>query len=224
MGTQQNVGTGSKSYVYPGQSPDGGKLIIHANSSSEANDIYNFISGGRNAGIVNAQGGYIPGQGQTNYPAPPQEMDTGGYEDGGGYSSGGGGGSLPPRQLASSPEWLAYLNALGLEEGMFRADIDRQRSLAKSAAEFQLAGLEPQYKAQRGQIAHRSESAGMERSGGFLKGLADSRARQGQDQSAINFGLGSTLSGLESNLAGKLMDLNARRAQQELSLRSAGYV
>lgn len=215
------VGSGSRDYVYPGQSSMGGKLVIRANSSAEANDIYNYITGNRNAQIVNANGGYIPGQGRTNYDAPPQEMG-GYYDDGGGY--GGGYAAPPPRQLASSPEWLAYLNALGLEEGQFRADIERQRAFAKSAAEQQIAGLEPQYQRQRGGIAHGAEAAGMARSGGLLKGLADSRARQGQDVSNINLGLGSTLSGLESQLAQKMMDLGARRASQELQLRSQGYV
>lgn len=159
---------------------------------------------------------------QGYYPNQPQEM--GGYEggDGGGY--GGGGGGQAPRNLASSPEWLAYLNALGLEEGQFRSDIERQRAFAKSAAEQQIAQLGPQYDQQRRGVTHRSEAAGMERSGGFLKGLADSRAAQGRDTSNINLGLGSTLSGLESSLANKLMDLGARRASQELSLRSSGYV
>lgn len=227
VGTQQHVGSGSNQYVFPGMSPDGGKLIIHANSAAEANQVVNFVKGLR-GGPTNTQiiqG--LPGGGhelQGYYPAQPQDM--GGYDSGGGgYDGGGyGGGNLPPRQLATSPEWLAYLNALGLEESQFRADIDRQRAFAKSAAEQQLLGLVPQYDKQRRGIAHGSEAAGMSRSGGLLKGLADSRASQGRDESNINQALGSTLSGLESQLAQRMMDLGARKAQQELSLRASGYV
>lgn len=204
-------------------------------TQAKRNDIKAFIDG-LNGGPVNTALKNVASAGQqgfgaaanaaANYAAPPPPPPSyGGYDSGGGYDGGGGGGgSLPPRELATSPEWLAYLNALGLEENQFRSDIERQRAFARTAADQQIAGLEPQYQHQRGGIAHGAEAAGMARSGGLQKGLADSRARQGQDVSNINQGLATTLSGLESTLANKLMDLGARRAQQELSLRASGYV
>jgi hypothetical protein len=221
----QYVGSGSREYVFPGLSSQGGKLVVRANSPGEANQIVNFIKGlgggQSNTQIINerAGGNILPFLGESQ--PPPQEMEY--YESGGGYG-GGGGGMAPPRQLASSPEWLAFLNALGLEEGQFRADIDRQRSFAKSAADQQIAQLGPQYDQQRRGITGSQEARGMARSGEHVKRLAESRGAQGRDTSNINLGLGMTLSGLESQLANKMMDLGARRASQELSLRAGGYV
>jgi len=181
---------------------------------------FNIDHAAQNAATMQREGVQWVGPGQLGY--IPQESSY----DGGGYGGGGYGGGYdpgPPKILAESPEWLAYLNSLGLEENQFRSDIERQRAVAKSAAEQQIAGLEPGYQKQRRGVAHTAEAAGMDRSGGLLKGLADSRAAQGRDVSNINLGLGQSLSGLESQLAGKLMDLGARRAQQELQLRSQGY-
>lgn len=226
MGTQQHVGSGSNQYIFPGMSPDGGKLIIHANSPAEANRIVDFVKGLK-GGPTNSQiiAG-LPGRGSELSGYYPVEQDPGGYyDDGGGYGYGGGGyAPPPPKPLASSPEWLAYLNALGLEENQFRADIDRQRSFAQSAAAQQIGQLEPQYAQQRRNIAGSQEARGMARSGESLRRFAESRAAQGRDTSNINMGLAQTLSGLETSLANKMMDLGARRAQQELSLRASGYV
>lgn len=227
MGTQQHVGDGRNQYIFPGMSPDGGKLIIHANDPGEANRIIDFIKGLR-GGPTNTQiiAG-LPAGGhelQGYHPPLPQAPM---YEDGYGYgydSGGGGGGMAPPRKLAESPEWLAYLNALGYEENQFRADIERQRQFASSEALRQIQGLEPGYKQQRRGIAGNAESRGMTRSGEFLRNLAESRAAQGRDQANIQAGLGNTINQLESQLANRLMDLNARRADKELSLRAGGYV
>lgn len=185
---------------------------------SEWTSIYNYLHGAQNQQVIQDQNLGWATQGYY----PPQQDMGGGYDDGGYGGGGGGGGYLPPKNLSQSPEWLAYLNALGLEESQYRSDIDRQRAFAQSAAQQQIGQLEPQYAHQRQQVSHSSEAAGMARSGGKLKGLADSRAAQGRDVSNINLGLGQTLSGLESSLAQKLMDLQARRAQQEFSLRASG--
>ena len=142
------------------------------------------------------------------------------------YGAGGGGGGYqapPRRELASSPEWLAYLNALGLEENTFRADIERQRGVVASDADRQIADLKPQYAQQRRGITGSLESRGMLRSGEFTRKLAESRAGEGRAQGGIRAGLTSQLSGLESSLANKMIDLGARRAQQELSMRGQGY-
>lgn len=161
--------------------------------------------------------------------APPAAPEMGydfGYDGGGGGGGGGYGGYTPPPrpELASSPEWLAYLNALGLEENQFRADVDRQRATAKLAAEQQIAGLGPQYDIQRRNITGSLESRGMARSGEKARRLADSRAAQGQQTSSIQSALTQQLSGLESNLAQRLIDIGSRRADRELQLRSQGYV
>ena len=68
--------------------------------------------------------------------AAPAYEDPGYYDDG----SGSGAGSyamaepLPPRKLAESPEWLAFLNALGMEEAQYRSDVDKTRALYQSDA------------------------------------------------------------------------------------------
>jgi len=128
------------------------------------------------------------------------------------------------RPLATAPEWLAYLSALGLEESQARADVDRMRSMYQSEAERQKQDLIPQYGQQRRNIAGGMEARGMARSGEYLRRLAESRAQQGRQQAGIEAGLAGQIGQLESNLAQRLGSLATQRAQQELSLRSQGYV
>ena len=149
--------------------------------------------------------------------APPDmPVDTG--------SGGGGGYAAPPQKsLASSPEWLAYLNALGLEQNQFEADIARQRGVLQSAADQQIGDLTPQFDQSRRGISGGLYARGMERSGEKMTKLAESRAAQGRAVGGIQTALAGQLSGLETQLAGKLMDIGARRASQELALRTQGY-
>lgn len=139
-----------------------------------------------------------------------------------GGSGGSGSGGVARTSLASSPEWLAYLNALGLEQGQFTADIDRQRALAQSQADVAVQNLVPQFAQQRQGIAGSLESRGMARSGELLTDLSKSRQAEGIAQSGIQQGLASQQSSLESALAQKMIDINARKAQQQLQLLSSG--
>lgn len=150
---------------------------------------------------------------------PASPADDGSYYDG----SGSGSGAAVRQPLASSPEWLAYLNALGLEENQFRADIDRQRNLMRSAADQSILDLNPQYEQQRRGITGSLEGRGMLRSGEHLRKQAESRANQGRQVAGIQTGLAGNLGQLESQLANKLIDIGARKAQQELQLRTQGY-
>lgn len=138
--------------------------------------------------------------------------------------SGGGGGILaPPTQdLASSPEWLAFLNQLGLEKDQFTSDIQRQRGVASNLAGQQAADITAQGPEQRRGITGGLETRGMQSSGQLIRSLANQRASEGRAQGQVQAGLTGTLSGLESSLAQKLMDLNSRQAQQELALRATG--
>lgn len=170
------------------------------------------------------------GQAAGGFAAPPPQQGGGEVftQDGGGDGADnyGGGGSpyQAPRPLATSPEWLAYLNALGLEESQFRADIDKQRAFAKSAADFQMAGIGPEYDKQRRGIGGVMGSRGLSSSGETQRRYAENRAEEGRARTGVTMGLGQTLAGLESQLANKMMDLGARKASQELSLRASGYV
>ena len=146
------------------------------------------------------------------------------------YEDGGGGGSAstfaepaPTRELATSPEWLAYLSQLGLEETQFRGDIEKQRGMASAVADQQLGDIAFTGTGERRNIAGGLESRGMARSGQFVRTLAEQRAREGRQSSNVQLGLANTVSGLESSLANKLMELASRRAQQELSMRASGY-
>lgn len=156
---------------------------------------------------------------QTYEEPAPAPVDDGG---------GGGGGLLAPEaprpELASSPEWLTFLNALGLEQGQFSADIDRQRGVAQNLAAQQASDIEAQGPLERRQIAGGLETRGMARSGQFVRSLAEQRAQQGRRQGQVQSGLTNQLSGLESQLSNRLIDIGARRAQQELQMRAAGYV
>lgn len=130
----------------------------------------------------------------------------------------------PPRpELATSPEWLAYLNALGLEESQFRADIDRKRGMGEIARNQQVLDIVEQGKLAREGVTGRMESRGMSRSGEKEKRLAQQRAGEGRQQSGAYTNYQSMVTGLESDLAQRLIDINARKAQQELSMRAAGY-
>lgn len=141
------------------------------------------------------------------------------------YDSGMGAyAAPPPRELASSPEWLAYLNALGVQEQGYRADTDRQRALYQSEATRQLQDLPAGYIAQRRGITGSLENRGMARSGELLRRLAENRANQGRAESTIQGQLAFQQGSLESQLAQKLIELNAQRAQQEMNLRAQGYV
>ena len=126
------------------------------------------------------------------------------------------------RTLASSPEWLAYLNALGLEQSTFAADIARQRGLYQSEANRQIADLGPQYDIQRRGITGNAEGRGVLRSGEFQRRLAENRATQGRQVGGIQGGLTGQLGNLQSQLAQKQIDVAARRAQQQLSMLGSG--
>lgn len=166
-----------------------------------------------------SQGSYTP-EVSGQFAGTPISYDTGSPADGGG---GYGSGAAPRRELASSPEWLAYLNSLGLEENQFRADIDRQRQLAKSAAEFQIGDLGRQYTKSRSSLEGSLSSRGLAGSGEDLRRQAENRASQGAAEGTVQQGLSGQLGGLESQLAQKLIDLGSRKAAQELQLRTQGY-
>lgn len=156
---------------------------------------------------------------QTPEPDPgPSTYDTGEYGGTGGYAA------PPPRpQLASSPEWLAYLNSLGLEQGQFTADIQRRRALAQSMAAQQAADITAQGPQERRQITGSLESRGMARSGQLVRSLAEQRAGEGRRQGQVQTALAGNLSDLETQLSEKLINLGAKRADQELNLRAQGY-
>jgi hypothetical protein len=149
-------------------------------------------------------------------PAAPEPMDYGDY--GPSYAA------PVTRPLATSPEWLAYLSALGLEESQARADVDRMRGLYQSEAERQKQDLVPQYGQQRRGITGSLEARGMARSGELLRRLAESRAAEGRQRTGIEANLAGQVGQLESQLAQRMGSLSSQRAQQELALRSQGYV
>ena len=128
------------------------------------------------------------------------------------------------RPLATSPEWQAYLSALGLEEMQARADVDRTRGLYKSEADRLKQDLVPQYGQQRRGIAGSLEARGMSRSGEMLRRLAENRAMEGRQRAGIESNLAGQVGQLESQLAQKMGSMASQRAQQELTLRSQGYV
>jgi hypothetical protein len=152
-------------------------------------------------------------------PAPSYYQDPGAGYDTGGYAA-----APAPRMLATSPEWLAYLNALGMQEQSARADMDKTRGLYESDAQRQLADLPAGYIAQRRGLSGSLEARGMSRSGEKLRRMAENRANQGRAESGVRAQLGFQVGSLESALANKLMDLNQARASQEMNLRAQGYV
>lgn len=126
--------------------------------------------------------------------------------------------------LAQSPEWLAYLNALNLEEQQYRADTDKTRALYQSDAERQKQDLAPVYGQSRRNLAGSLESRGMARSGEYLRRVAENRAQEGRQRAGIDSTLAGQNFGLESQLAQKLMSLGTQRADREMQMRSQGYV
>lgn len=128
------------------------------------------------------------------------------------------------RPLATSPEWLAYLSALGLEESQARADVDRMRGIYQSEAQRLKQDLVPQYGQQRRGITGSLEARGMARSGELLRRLAESRAAEGRQAAGIEANLAGQVGQLESQLAQRMGSLASQRAQQELALRAQGYV
>lgn len=128
------------------------------------------------------------------------------------------------RPLATSPEWLAYLSALGLEESQARADVDRMRGMYQSEAQRLKQDLTPQYGQQRRGITGSLEARGMARSGELLRRLAESRAAEGRQAAGIEANLAGQVGQLESQLAQRMGSLASQRAQQELALRAQGYV
>jgi hypothetical protein len=131
----------------------------------------------------------------------------------------------PPPKLSETPEWLAYLNALGLEESTFRADIDRRKGIYGTNATQSKLDLEPAYAQGRHGIAGSLAARGMSRSGELLDRLAQNRAAEGRAKSSIDLGLSNQLSDLESSLAQRLIDINARKASKEFDMKaSGGYI
>ncbi len=125
--------------------------------------------------------------------------------------------------LEASPEWKAYLNALGLEKNQFAADIARQEAQARAAAQFQTEGLKPQYDQQRRGITGNAESRGMSRSGQLQRGLAENRAAEGRQTTGIQQALQSAIGNLEGSLANKNVNLETQQQQQRASMLAAGY-
>lgn len=152
---------------------------------------------------------------------PPQDQALAPLDTGGGAAAEP---APPPPELATSPEWLAYLNALGLEENQFRADIDRQRGLVNSESARQAGLIAPQYALGRQRIAAGQESRGVYRSGQTQTRLGETRRQEGVAQGNVAAEQAQQLSGLESALAQRLIDLGTRKSQEELSLRQRGYV
>ena len=177
------------------------------------------------AGIQGSTGGVYPAT-NVDYPTIDSVFQEGptyqstAVDDG---SGSGYGGAAPARVLSESPEWLAYLNALGLEEEQFRSDIDRTKGLYGAEKDRQLQDLPAGYMQQRRGISGSLETRGMSRSGEFLRKLAENRAAQGSAEGAVQGQYAFQLGSLESQHAQKMIDINARKAQQELSLRSQGY-
>lgn len=168
------------------------------------------------------------GYGGSNVPAGWVPDGNGGWVPGDSGTSGGTAGDQvaaapAPKPLASSPEWLAYLNALGLERGQFEADINRQRAGIGADTARQLANLPLTYDAQRRGITGGLEARGMSQSGQLLRELAQNRAAQGVAAGNIQAAGANQLSTLESQLAQKISDIGSRQSQEELTLRSQGY-
>lgn len=145
-------------------------------------------------------------------------------DDGSGSGSTSYGTTGTQRVLAESPEWLAYLNALNMEEQQFRADIDKSRALYQSDAERQKQDLVPVYGQSRSGIAGSLESRGMARSGELLRRLAQNRAQEGRQRSGIDASLAGQNLGLEQQLAQKILSLGTQRADREMSMRAQGFV
>lgn len=145
--------------------------------------------------------------------------DPGGSGSGAGYTA-----AAPTRLLNESPEWLAYLNALNMEEAQFRADVDKTRGLYQSDAERQKQDLIPVYGQSRRGIAGSLESRGMARSGELLRKLSENRAQEGRQRAGIEANLAGQTSSLESQLAQKLVGLGTQRTEREMQMRSQGYV
>lgn len=125
--------------------------------------------------------------------------------------------------LLDSPEWKAFLNALGLEKSTFAADVARREGVARQAAQFQTEGLVPQYDAQRRSIAGNAESRGVVRSGEYLRHQAESKASQGRANTGIQLALQSQIGDLEGALAQKNAALESQTQQQRASMLAAGY-
>lgn len=157
---------------------------------------------------------------QQSYAAP--DSGGGGGGDSGSYATAEA--PAPAKILEQSPEWIAYLNSLGLEKSQFAADIERQRGLARAEADFRKQSLGPQFDQQRRNISASNESRGMARSGQQLRDLAVSRAAQNRQSTGIDMGLNATVSGLESSLAQKNLDLESQKQAQAASMIGAGYV
>lgn len=130
----------------------------------------------------------------------------------------------PSPVLESSPEWNAYLNALGLQKNQFASDIQRQRDIARASAQFQSQSLTPQFDQQRRGITASAEGRGMARSGQLQRNLAENRASQGVQQTGIQNALNTQLSDLEASLAQKNVDLATQQAQQRATMVGQGYV
>ncbi len=180
---------------------------------------YNALAGSM-SGSVGSQGYAALDQGSAGaYPAESSYVDDG---SGSGYGAAVGGTAA--RVLNESPEWLAYLNALNLEEQQYRADVDKTRALYQSDAERQKQDLVPVYGQSRRGIAGSLESRGMARSGELLRKLAENRAQEGRQRSGIDANLAGQTLGLESQLAQKMLSLGTQRTEREMSMRSQGYI
>lgn len=226
MGTQQIVGNGPRTYVYPGQSPDGGKLIIRASSAAEANAIYEFIHPGQNAAALAQQGfgglgqtPYSGGQEQPPYQPPPEDP---GFPDDG---SGSGSGFARPRYDPNAdPSFQNLLSQLGLKETLSRNQAAQKIESLNTQLGVLLPRIAESGVEQRRGINFGAEARGVFRSGERLRNLALQQRGEQQRVADAQSALARQVAGVNSDLDTTIQQIAQERAQAQLeaSMRAAG--
>lgn len=126
-------------------------------------------------------------------------------------------GALGAATPGADPQYLALLRALGFDEATQRSIAGQQVGNVQDRLGFEIPRIQSLGVREREGIAGSHEQRGILRSGDFLK--ADAYQRQDEQYRVGNLYMtgAQDISGIETNLARALADLNRRRAESAIT-------
>lgn len=120
--------------------------------------------------------------------------------------------------LGQDPTWLAYMRALGFEEGEATANAEQSRGQVEDRLAFQRPIV-----AEQGEMARRGISAGFEsrgvfRSGGHETALAEQRRGEQEQVGALELDAANDVAGITGSLAQEIVRLRRQQTERDMDI------
>lgn len=143
--------------------------------------------------------------------------ESGGYPSGGGgYVSAAPAAPPPPRDPMSDPAYLAYINALNVEENNLKAQRALQSSNLGVNRDTSLGNLQKEWDNPGGvldRLRSSFEQRGAIRSGAYSAGKTRAEDERASRRGAITTGYNQAIQELEARVAAQMLEINQRRQQ-----------